>query len=91
MVSPLWPFWPGRLPGHHDVDAVILQDALQLATSASRGTLSRVSVSGVSSDTIISGSAAFLAPEIGMVPFRRLPPRMRMRSMKWDSPCKPGS
>ena len=30
---------------------------------------------------IIKGSAAFLAPLIGMVPFKRLPPTMRMRSM----------
>ena len=35
------------------------------ATSARRGTLSRVSVSSVSRLAIISGSAAFLAPEIG--------------------------
>ena len=31
---------------------------------------------------IISGSVAFLAPEIGIVPFSGLPPTMRMRSMK---------
>ena len=29
----------------------------------------------------MSGSAAFLAPPIGMVPASGLPPRMRMRSM----------
>src|SRR4051794_16431012 len=51
------------------------------ATSASRGTLSRISVSSVSRAAIIRGSAAFLAPEIGMVPLRGLPPTMRMRSM----------
>ena len=50
-------------------------------TSARRGTLDNVSVPGVSSDTIISGKAAFLAPEIGMLPFSRLPPRMRIRSI----------
>src|SRR5665213_4109035 len=52
-----------------------------MATSARRGTLSRVSVSSVSRLAIISGRAAFLAPEIGIVPFKRLPPTMRMRSM----------
>ena len=35
-------------------------------TSASRGTFSRISVSSVSRLAIISGSVAFLAPEIGM-------------------------
>src|SRR5260221_9639489 len=52
-------------------------------TSARRGTFVRVRVSGDSSDTIIKGRAAFLAPEMLMVPFSLLPPRMRMRSMKY--------
>ena len=41
-------------------------------TSASRGTFSRISVSSVSRLAIISGSVAFLAPEIGIVPFSAL-------------------
>ena len=47
----------------------------------SRGTLRSVSVSSLSSEAIIKGSAAFLAPLIGMVPLSLLPPRMRIRSM----------
>src|SRR5215470_10339978 len=35
----------------------------------------------VSRLAIISGSVAFLAPEIGIVPLSRRPPTMRMRSM----------
>src|SRR6478672_1603237 len=50
-------------------------------TSARRGTLVNVSVSRVKRLAIIKGSAAFLAPLIGMMPFRRSPPTMRMRSM----------
>ena len=52
-----------------------------MATSASRGTFSSVSVSSVSRLAIIRGRAAFLAPEMAIEPFRRLPPTMRMRSM----------
>jgi hypothetical protein len=37
-------------------------------TSASRGRFSSVSVWSVSSEAIINGSAAFFAPEIGIVP-----------------------
>ena len=59
------------LAGDHDVDAVIAEDALEQMTSASRGTLSRISVSSVSRLAIINGSVAFLAPEIGIVPLRR--------------------
>ena len=49
--------------------------------SASRGTLCRVSVSSVSSAAAISGSAAFLAPPIGILPSSGLPPRMRILSI----------
>src|SRR5258708_37858188 len=52
------------------------------APAARRGTLSRISVSSVRRPVIISGSAAFLAPEIGMVPLSLLPPTIRMRSMR---------
>src|SRR4051794_31996550 len=55
------------------------------ATSASRGTLSSTSVSGVNKPAIISGSAAFLAPEIGMVPLSVLPPTIRIRSMPFPA------
>ena len=54
---------------------------MSMRTSASRGTFSSVSVSGVSRDAIISGSAAFLAPDTGMTPVSFWPPVMRMRSM----------
>ena len=50
-------------------------------TSASRGTLSRVSVWSVSMAAIISGRVAFFAPEIGIEPLSAFPPAMRMRSM----------
>src|SRR5882724_7332168 len=51
------------------------------ATSASRGTLSRISVSSVNKPAIISGNAAFFAPEMAMVPLSLLPPTIRMRSI----------
>src|ERR1700722_739305 len=51
------------------------------ATSASRGTLSRISVCSDSRPAIIKGKAAFFAPEIGMVPLSLLPPTIRIRSM----------
>src|SRR5262249_39264989 len=51
------------------------------ATSASRGTFSRMSVSSVSRLAIISGSVAFLAPEIGIEPLSLRPPLMRIRSI----------
>ena len=38
-------------------------------------------VRSVSSEAIISGRAAFFAPEIGMTPFSGWPPTMRMRSI----------
>ncbi len=57
------------------------------ATSASRGTLSRIKVCSVSRLAIISGSVAFFAPEIGIVPLRVRPPTIRMRSML--IPCGP--
>ena len=79
----------GALAVDHDVDAVIAENALQaVATSASRGTLSSVSVSSVSRLAIISGKVAFLAPEIGIVPLSRRPPTMRMRSIT-DHPRRP--
>src|SRR2546421_7008484 len=52
-------------------------------TSARRGTFSKTRVSSVSRLAIISGRVAFLAPEIGIVPFSGLPPTMRMRSMEF--------
>ena len=52
-----------------------------MRTSARLGTFSRVSVSLVSSAAIISGRAAFLAPEMRMTPFSACPPVMRMRSI----------
>ncbi len=62
-------------------------------TSASRGTFSRISGSSVSRLAIISGSVAFFAPEIGMVPFSRAPPTMRIRSIFAPPlrPCRPAA
>src|ERR1700730_8464140 len=51
-----------------------------MPTSARFGIFSRVSVSLVSSEAIIKGSAAFLAPEILMTPFNVWPPTIRIRS-----------
>ncbi len=59
------------------------------STSASRGTLSSVSVWSVRRLAIISGRAAFLAPEIGTRPLSRLPPTMRIRSIE-TSPNRAG-
>jgi hypothetical protein len=59
----------------------IAENALKLMTSASRGTFSRINVSSVRRLAIINGSVAFLAPEIGIAPFRRWPPTIRIRSM----------
>jgi hypothetical protein len=52
------------------------------ATSCSLGTLPRRKVSSVSKLAIISGKAAFLAPLMGMVPVRRWPPLILIRSMR---------
>ena len=41
----------------------------------------------MSRPAIISGSAAFFAPEIGMVPLSLLPPTIRMRSMPIPAFC----
>src|SRR5208283_1455109 len=50
-------------------------------TSAKSGRFSSVSVSRVSIEAIISGRAAFLAPEIGMTPFNSWPPTILILSM----------
>ncbi len=64
-VSPALPFWPARLPWTMQSTPWLPRMRLSRATSARRGTFSRVSVSSVSRLAIISGRAAFLAPEIG--------------------------
>ena len=53
----------------------------KLSTSASRGRLPSVSLSSVRSAQGSSASAAFLAPEIGILPSRRLPPLIQMLSI----------
>src|SRR4029079_15112614 len=58
-------------------------------TSASRGTLCKVNVSRVRRLAIIKGNAAFLAPLMGMVPVKRWPPTMRIRSMTLLLPHAP--
>src|SRR3954465_2189939 len=50
-------------------------------TSDRRGVFSSTTVSGVRRLAIIRGSAAFLAPEMGMEPLRACPPTIRMRSI----------
>src|SRR5262249_20802838 len=57
-------------------------------TSARFGTFLRVSRSGVSRLAIISGRAAFLAPEMGGLPFRCLPPMMLMRCLRCARPSR---
>src|SRR5262249_34912801 len=52
-----------------------------VAMSARLGTFARVSVSGGSRLTAISGNAAFLAPPIGMTPSSGTPPLMRLLSI----------
>src|SRR5262245_1188974 len=54
---------------------------ISCSTSARCGTFSSVNVSSVSIEAIISGSAAFLAPEIGIVPESLLPPTILIRSI----------
>src|SRR5829696_3720882 len=51
-------------------------------TSASLGTLVKVRMSSDRRLAIISGSAAFFAPEIGMTPLSVPPPVILMRSMQ---------
>ena len=53
-----------------------------VAISARCGRLASLSGSAVSSAAAISGSAAFLAPLIGISPCSRRPPRMRILSMR---------
>src|SRR5262245_55707253 len=80
----VWPWYslsPLRLPDTMMSTPWLPKMRCRDATSASRGTLSRTSVFSVRRLAIISGSAAFLAPEIGIVPCNGRPPTMRMRSM----------
>ena len=65
----VWPSYcvsPGRLPPIITSTPWLPRMRCRRPTSASRGTLSRISVSSVSRLAIISGSVAFLAPEIGI-------------------------
>src|SRR3954465_5924067 len=60
------------------------------ATSARRGTFWSSSVSAVSRLAVISGRAAFLAPEIGIVPWSGPPPLILIRSMLLSCSVRPG-
>ena len=64
----------GRLPRalarNGGVDAVIAEDAQQRGDVGQPRDIGKVSVSSVSRLAIISGRAAFLAPEMGIVPLR---------------------
>ncbi|MNL69255.1 hypothetical protein D3C87_1940870 [compost metagenome] len=81
MVWPVSADWPMRLPA--TVRSTPWFDRMResAVTSERRGTLVSVSVSSVRRLAIISGRAAFLAPEIGMAPLRRWPPVMRILSI----------
>ena len=57
--------------------------------SASTGTWRKISGSSLRSAAVISGSAAFLAPPMGMVPESGFPPRMRILSIT-DLAGRPG-
>jgi hypothetical protein len=72
--SPFTPFTMVDTPS-------MLSRCMKLSTSARRGRFLSSRISSVSSAQGISVSAAFLAPEMWMRPLRRLPPRMRIRSM----------
>src|SRR4051794_31052631 len=92
IVWPVSAVWPGRLPAIVWSTPKLLRIRRSEAISASLGTLMSSSVSSVSREAIISGKAAFLAPEIGIVPLRGAPPRMRMRSIGVPlGPCRPPS
>ena len=81
----VWPFsWdsPGRLPGTIMSTPWLDRMRWNWLTSASRGTLSRITVWSVRRLAIIRGRVAFLAPEIGIVPSSRRPPTIRIRSMR---------
>jgi hypothetical protein len=71
----------GRVPSIMVEQPNWLSRCPKLSTSARRGRLRSVSGSSVRSAQGSSVSALFFAPEIGMVPLRRLPPRMRILSM----------
>src|SRR5579871_3890518 len=80
-VWPLYSVSPGRLPPTMMSTPWLPRMRWSRPTSASRGTLSRISVWSVSRLAIISGRVAFFAPEIGIVPLRWRPPTILMRSM----------
>ena len=71
----------GRLADHGDVDAVIAENAAeQRDVGKPRHVLEGQRLAREQARDH-QGSAAFLAPLIGIVPFRRAPPMMRIRSM----------
>ena len=81
MVRPWFGSSPGALAGDHHVDAMVAENALQLDdVGEPRNIVEDQGVLGQQA-AIIKGSVAFLAPEIGIAPFRRCPPTMRIRSM----------
>src|ERR1043166_8379816 len=60
----------------------VISSSAMARTSASRGTLAKIRGSAVRSDAAINFKAAFLAPLMGISPFRGKPPRIRIRSIK---------
>ena len=62
----------GSLAVNGEVDAVVAQDAREQVDVGKVGNVLSVSRSAVSRLAIINGSAAFLAPEMGIVPVKPL-------------------
>src|SRR4029450_5227579 len=91
-VSPMCGDGSARLPSMVRSRPWLRRMRASRFTSARFGTFLRVSRSPVSRLAIIRGSAAFLAPEMGMLPLSGLPPVTVMRSMCEDSlvtACRP--
>ena len=79
--SAAWNDMPPRSPWVSVFTPMLSSSLRMVATSCKRGTLSRRTGSSVSSAAHISGSAAFLAPEMMTSPFRARPPVIRNLSM----------
>jgi hypothetical protein len=81
IVCPVSDVWPGRLPAMRWSTPWLPRMRRSAWMSASRGTFVSSSVSSVRRLAIISGRAAFFAPEIGIEPLSGAPPAMRIRSI----------
>jgi len=86
-VRPAWPSLPAS-PSMVMATPCWASRLASVVMSWRWGRLARVKVSGVSKLAAISGSAAFLAPLMGMDPSSRFPPRIRILSI---NPLESGS